>query len=41
MGRGSSALGVGKYGGGMEHGTDTTTDVKSSHPLTDFSTCTN
>lgn len=35
MGRGGSGLGAGKYGGGMEQGTDTTTDVKSSHPLTD------
>lgn len=34
MGRGSSNAGVGRFGGGMS-GTNTTTTVKSSHPLTD------
>lgn len=34
MGRGSSGLGEGQYGGGMT-GDDTSATVKSSHPLTD------
>lgn len=34
MGRGASKAGVGQFGGGMS-GTNTTTSVKSSHPLTD------
>lgn len=35
MAKGGSGLGAGPYGGGMENGTDTSTTVKSSHPLTD------